>query len=73
MDQINTHLDRVRRGYALKLMLDKCNVGRAEFLLEALIFIIECFKEFKPNRYGLFCFMHSGSSVSVLAAEFLMF
>ena len=46
MEQINAHLDRVRRGYALKSLLDSHAVGRAEFLLEALIFIIECFKEF---------------------------
>ena len=46
MEQINSQLDRIRRGYALKSLLDNHAVGRAEFLLEALIFIIECFKEF---------------------------
>ena len=46
MAQISAHLDRVRREFALKSLLDSHNVGRAEFLLEALIFIIECFKEF---------------------------
>ena len=46
MEQINSQLDRIRRGYALKSLLDSHAVGRAEFLLEALIFIIECFKEF---------------------------
>ena len=46
MEQINAHLDRVRRAYALKSLLDSHAVGRAEFLLEALIFIIECFKEY---------------------------
>ena len=51
MEQINTYLDRVRRGYALKSLLDSLHVGRAEFLLEALIFIIECYKEYKPKRY----------------------
>lgn len=45
MEQINSHLDRVRRGYALKSLLDSQHVGRAEFLLEALIFILEVFKE----------------------------
>lgn len=50
MEQINEHLDRLRRGYALKSLLDSQNVGRAEFLLEALIFIIECFKEYSINK-----------------------
>ena len=44
MEQINSELDRVKRGYALKSLLDTQNVGRAEFLLEALIFILEVFK-----------------------------
>ena len=55
MEQINTELDRVRRGYALKSLLDTQNVGRAEFLLEALIFILEVFKTNRTsiNRYVL--------------------
>ena len=53
MEKINTELDRVRRGYALKSLLDTQNVGRAEFLLEALIFILEVFKTNRTsiNRY----------------------
>ena len=49
MGQISSHLDRVRREFVLKSLLDSHHVGRAEFLLEALIFIIECFKEFSVH------------------------
>ena len=59
MEQINTELDRVRRGYALKSLLDTQNVGRAEFLLEALIFILEVFKMYRTssNRWAFFCIL----------------
>ena len=53
MEQINAHLDRLRRAYALKSLLDSQAVGRAEFLLEALIFIIECFKEYGSSNSSL--------------------
>ena len=50
MGKINSELDRLRRAYGLKAILDDHNVGRAEFLLEALILILECFKRFRPQK-----------------------
>ena len=47
------HLDRLQRAYALKSLLDSQAIGRAEFLLEALIFIIECFKEYGSSNSSL--------------------
>ena len=47
------HIDCVQREYVLKSFLDSQAVGRAEFLLEALIFIIECFKEYGSSNSSL--------------------
>ena len=50
MRQISTELDQLRRGYALKSLLDGYGVGRAEFLLEALILLIETFRTEGPKK-----------------------
>ena len=50
MGQISTELDLLRRGFALKSLLDGYGVGRAEFLLEALILLIETFKTECPKK-----------------------
>ena len=49
MRQIGTELDIVRRSYVLKTLLDGLGVGRAEYLLEALILLIECFRLYGSN------------------------
>ena len=49
MRQIGTELDIVRRSYILKTLLDGLGVGRAEYLLEALILLIECFRLYGSN------------------------
>jgi hypothetical protein len=49
MLKITTELDRLRRDYSVKSLLDGFGVGRTEFLLEALILILECFKIHGPS------------------------
>lgn len=49
MHKINCELDRLRREYTLKTLLDQYGVGRAEYLLESLILILDCFQASKMS------------------------
>lgn len=47
--RIDKELEKLRCDYYLKSLLDRHNVGRSEFLLEAMILILENFKK-NPSR-----------------------